>query len=539
MALSLRTDLSCLATYADDSLTFDVAAQILDVAREQFAADYERHGERVAVYRFKQQVSHWSNQFAPELQGTARTIGGRVDGQTHKFQIAWSRLLHWHEQGQGEMIALNTMRKRARIWAGADGLEIIENNPYSPEGNGGRLRSHAPAKDDPDRLGRDKKRVGRRGGKQMNGWDSHTFRVDFSKVIKGRRVYDDQTRKWHVEYYAEPWDFRQIGPDTRPFEAQSPDSDAEESLLAPSIPPQLPLDSPSVTPYGSSPGSPHGSPHGSLTVQAGDGQSQGEEPHQGEIEIATNPSLFNTYVVRTYASGKQAYARYDRRPGLSSKKVTGEKLIRLTPDEESWLWYIWPAKSPEPPETRAARISYLLATEDERAALIEQHEAQEEAAREEHECEEAERAAKAAQEREEHAARVRAEREAAQAEFDRLVPEFMSLASRYDTTSPDKPATYVDQMRRESRDPHQRVAKIRKEIEWYRQALAEREQRAPLAERALEYVSAHEGAGEREIADALGAEQQGFWEVLLDLQDTGRVRRTWAGKQGALYWLPE
>lgn len=359
-----------LVTSPDDSLTFELARALLDVAREQFVSDYERHGEAVAVYRFKQQVSHWSNQFAPELRGVARTVGNRMDGETHTFQIAWSRLLHWHEQDRGEPVSLTTLRKRTRIWAEAGGLEIVTNDVYSPEGNGGRLRNHAPApKADPDRLGKDKRRVGRRGGKRMFSDDSHTFRVDFSKVIKSRRVYDEVTRKWHAEYYAEPWDFRQIGPESQPFEAQSPADDAAESSPTPPTDPQLTPNIIPVTPYCSPsvPATVKGT--ASVPVPAGQGENVGRE---GDLETDGEtarifPDPFNTYVVRTYRSGKRAYARLDRVSGLAAKGVASEKIVALSPAEASWMWHTWPAGDLQRQERH---IGFLLATEDERAALI-------------------------------------------------------------------------------------------------------------------------------------------------------------------------
>lgn len=84
---------------------------------------------------------------------------------------------------------------------------------------------------------------------------------------------------------------------------------------------------------------------------------------------------FNTYLVRTYKSGKQAYARLDRASGLSAKGVASETSVSLSAAEASWMWWIWPAESPERPETRQTRIGFLLASEDERAALIDEAEA--------------------------------------------------------------------------------------------------------------------------------------------------------------------
>jgi hypothetical protein len=372
-----------LITSADTGLTFDLAAMLLDVAREHFTSDYERHGEAVAVYRFKQQVSHWSNQFAPELRGVARTIGNRMDGQTHRFQIAWSRVLHWHEQDQGETIALNTAKKRARIWAGAGGLEIIANDPYSPDGTGGRLRSHGP------RAGRDKNGQ-RRGGPRMNGWDSCTFRVDFSMVVKGRRVYSEATGRWHAEFYAEPHDFTQIGVESRPFDIQPPDSCAEESFLDPSMTPHCPLNDPSLTPYCSSPvpssvpttvplpvsPAAPGDGEGGVVVEQkqgenDEGQSLGEKATSGDRQ-----DIGNIYIVRTWAkSGKNAYARLDRASRLSTKGAFSDVTVHLSPIQAQYMWRTWPADSPQRMERH---IAYLLATPDERAALAGDVEADEE-----------------------------------------------------------------------------------------------------------------------------------------------------------------
>lgn len=67
----------------------------------------------------------------------------------------------------------------------------------------------------------------------------------------------------------------------------------------------------------------------------------------------------NSYLVRTYQSGKQAYARLNRAHLLAAKGVSSDRSISLTDAEASWMWRNWPAVSPEPPETRAARIGYL------------------------------------------------------------------------------------------------------------------------------------------------------------------------------------
>lgn len=177
--------------------------------------------------------------------------------------------------------------------------------------------------------------------------------------------------------------------------------------------PQLPPSCPAVAPYGSSPVSGYGYAHASLTVPAGDEQTPGPEDQSGETERdASDP--FNTYLVRTYSSGKQAYARSSRASGLAAKSVASDRSVVLSPDEAAWMWWIWPAESPERPDTRRARIGFLLATEDERAALIEEAKAEydaEEAADREKEAAAEEQRRAEEQQRPEKAEKDRADRE--------------------------------------------------------------------------------------------------------------------------------
>jgi hypothetical protein len=375
-----------LATSPDDPLTFELARALLDVAREQFTSDYARHGESIAVYRLKQQVSHWSNQFAPELRGVARTIGNRMNGQTHEFKISQKRLLHWYEHDQGNHITKVTLIKRERAWAGAGGLEIVHNDQFSPDGNGGRARSESPDKQNPGRLGKDGKRVGRRGGKQMNSDDSSTYRVDFSKVIKKRRTWDAETGKWSPwEYYAEPWDFQQIGPESKPFDGASPGGDREESGSTPPINSRLTPDSPPIYPYCS----PSGSRHGSATVSSTTSQAHEETTTQpnpqreegagclppGEVDLAGLTHPENVFVTWQAKSGARAGEWVDFSLDNSPRHMPkGVRPVVLTPEEAKYLRESWPLGVKVPAAVRAERAEqraqFLLMDPAERHALV-------------------------------------------------------------------------------------------------------------------------------------------------------------------------
>lgn len=83
------------------------------------------------------------------------------------------------------------------------------------------------------------------------------------------------------------------------------------------------------------------------------------------------PGMGNTYLVRRYKSGKTAYARLDRASRLSSKGVADDRTVALSAAEASWMWRRWPAESPERPETREARIGFLLANPYRREFMME------------------------------------------------------------------------------------------------------------------------------------------------------------------------
>jgi hypothetical protein len=98
--------------------------------------------------------------------------------------------------------------------------------------------------------------------------------------------------------------------------------------------PQLSLNCPAVAPYSSSTVSEHSSATGPLTVRPPEGQDRQQELQSGEAERRGNDP-FNTYIVRTYKSGKQAYARLDRAHGLSGKAISSEKVVTLSDAEAS------------------------------------------------------------------------------------------------------------------------------------------------------------------------------------------------------------
>jgi hypothetical protein len=126
----------------------------------------------------------------------------------------------------------------------------------------------------------------------------------------------------------------------------------------------------------------------------------------------------------------------------------------------------------------------------------------------------------------------------ARAECERLLPEFEALAGSYDTT--EDLAGQLNNIRR-IKDPFARLADLQRQIEWYRSELAAREDRAPVAARVLDYITAHDGALKDEIAAALGVDRsdRDLFHVLYDLQHTGRVRTVHVGKPGYRYWLPD
>jgi hypothetical protein len=103
-------------------------------------------------------------------------------------------------------------------------------------------------------------------------------------------------------------------------------------------------------------------------LSLGDGDDW-REPFSGKEE---KPGQGNIYIVRTWKSGKKAYARLDRADGLASKGAFSDQVVRLSDEEASRMWTAWPAVSPEPPETREARIGYLLSSPGERTALMEE-----------------------------------------------------------------------------------------------------------------------------------------------------------------------
>jgi hypothetical protein len=70
---------------------------------------------------FNAAVSHWSNQFAPELRRVAYVIGSRMGWDHNEFKISWKSLQHHYEMAHGETIALGTIKKHARNWTDSGG----------------------------------------------------------------------------------------------------------------------------------------------------------------------------------------------------------------------------------------------------------------------------------------------------------------------------------------------------------------------------------------------------------------------------------
>lgn len=149
------------------------------------------------------------------------------------------------------------------------------------------------------------------------------------------------------------------------------------------------------------------------------------------------------------------------------------------------------------------------------AQRVAEQEAGEAAAREREAAAEHQRLA-ADQERHERAERARLEHEQAEAEFGRLTAEFEALLTAYSPGNAH-PDSALREVRRE-RDPRRKIELVQKKINWYRNALAERERRAPLVPRFLEYIGAHPGTGEDELGTALGVDPEDVRGVLSDFR---------------------
>jgi hypothetical protein len=153
---------------------------------------------------FNKAVSHWSNQFAPELRKTSYTVGSRMGWDHEAFQISLSSLQRHYAKDHGETISKPTLIKHLQIWADQGGLKVTEGYYLD---NGPQLQ-----KDDPNRLGKDGKRVGARGGKRYSTAASNVYTVDFSQIVKSRNVMTGQKGKPAKEYWVEPWNFGDVAP---------------------------------------------------------------------------------------------------------------------------------------------------------------------------------------------------------------------------------------------------------------------------------------------------------------------------------------
>jgi hypothetical protein len=123
--------------------------------------------------------------------------------------------------------------------------------------------------------------------------------------------------------------------------------------------------------------------------------------------------------------------------------------------------------------------------------------------------------------------RVR-EREAAQSECDRLMPELVDLCRRY-APNEDAEAHARHEVGRRTKAADL-LPRLRQKVQWFTNALAEREQRAPLAARCLDHVTGNPGVGDDALASALGADRHDIREAMEDLYRyaaNSSVRREW------------
>lgn len=146
-----------------------------------------------------------------------------------------------------------------------------------------------------------------------------------------------------------------------------------------------------------------------LPSRTQEGASAKNEP--GREEGAASVDLQNTFIVWRAKSGDRQGEWLDfslaNRPRRAPKDAT---TVTLTPKEAAYLRQSWPMEKGLDPAARAPRAEtrawFLLATEDERAALIAEHEAVADAAELAAREEQAEREAQAAAERQRLAAEI-------------------------------------------------------------------------------------------------------------------------------------
>ena len=225
---------------------------------------------RTSLDTFNRAVSHWSNQFAPELRRVAYVIGSRMGWDHNEFQIAWSSIQRHYEKAHGESISLNTLKKHARNWADAGGLKIIAG-----------CRENVPARP----AGYADKNAQQRGGKRQNGDASTTFGVDFSIVVKSRRAYTGERGRPVTEYYTEPWTFGQ----TAPAREESQTEHRESTITDPSLTPHSPLIDPSLTPYSSFDFSENSSSDSSSSGRADARDDDGGQEDPSKAKSKSNP----------------------------------------------------------------------------------------------------------------------------------------------------------------------------------------------------------------------------------------------------------
>lgn len=194
--------------------------------------------EETDLDRFNRAVSHWSNQFSPDLRDVAFTVGSRMGPGHSEFMISWGRLLFHHDK-LCPPVSKSTLRKRCRIWSDTGGLKMRQD---WRETSAGRID-----KEDPDRLDKSgKRRVGARGGARANS-ETYTFAVDFSVVVKSRRVFTGRQGRPVTEYYTEPWEFGTMAPEHDESRADR----RERTIATPAIDGLLTGNTPAIDPYSS------------------------------------------------------------------------------------------------------------------------------------------------------------------------------------------------------------------------------------------------------------------------------------------------
>jgi hypothetical protein len=254
-----------------------------------------------------------------------------------------------------------------------------------------------------------------------------------------------------------------------------------------------------------------------------------DDPSDEEI------SAWHTFYLWRAKSGNLAvFCAGDR--GFSPRYVPKHAIKLLLNDEDGpWYYETWASwHGAGTVDDRARLLADNFCTDEQlrRLGLPSRIEA----ARAEAERQRMAAEAEAEAERLARAERKRAERDAAEAEFNALVPEFSSLAAEYSRHEPQAAPTL-----KSWEHPRRQVEKLAEQVAWYREALAARRERAPMAERALAYLAGHpDGALDEHIAVAAGIERRDtgtFVRLFEDLRASGRVRSEFTGRGRYMYYL--